>query len=282
MSLAGGIIEQKTATEKVGGDKGKLIPTDLGSVVNSFLMKFFQDIIEYNFTAGVEKEFDDIANGQRAWNEMLGEFYGPFHDKVIETQEKANKFSGEKLLGQDPETGKNVFVKIGRFGPMVQLGDTSSEEKPRFAGLQKDQSIDDISLEDALALFSFPKTIGEYEGSDMVVALGRYGPYIKHNNAFFALEKTDDPANVPHERAVEIIEAKRQEERNRIICEYEENKEVKVLRGRYGPYISIGKKNFKIPKDRDPETLSLEDCIEISKDPKNEPKKRKGGRGKKA
>ncbi len=282
LSLAGGIIEEKTATEKVGGDKGKLIPTDLGAVVNSFLMQFFQDILEYNFTAGVEKEFDDIANGQRAWNEMLGEFYGPFHDKVIETQEKANKFSGEKLLGQDPETGKNVFVKIGRFGPMVQLGDTSSEEKPRFAGLQKDQSIDDISLEDALALFSFPKTIGEYEGSDMVVALGRYGPYIKHNNAFFALEKTDDPANVSHQRAVEIIEAKRQEERNRIICEYEENKEVKVLRGRYGPYISIGKKNFKIPKDRDPETLSLEDCIEISKDPKNEPKKRKGGRGKKA
>jgi DNA topoisomerase-1 len=282
LSLAGGIIEEKTATEKVGGDKGKLIPTDLGAVVNSFLMQFFQDILEYNFTAGVEKEFDNIANGQRAWNEMLEEFYGPFHDKVVDTQEKANKFSGEKLLGQDPETGKNVFVKIGRFGPMVQLGDTSSEEKPRFAGLQKDQSIDDISLEDALALFSFPKTIGEYEGSEMIVALGRYGPYIKHNNAFFALEKTDDPANVSHQRAVEIIEAKRQEERNRIICEYEENKEVKVLRGRYGPYISIGKKNFKIPKDRDPESLSLEDCIEISKDPKNEPKKRKGGRGKKA
>ena len=282
LSLAGGIIEEKTATEKVGGDKGKLIPTDLGAVVNSFLMQFFQDILEYNFTAGVEKEFDNIANGQRAWNEMLEEFYGPFHDKVVDTQEKANKFSGEKLLGQDPETGKNVFVKIGRFGPMVQLGDTSSEDKPRFAGLQKDQSIDDISLEDALALFSFPKTIGEYEGSDMVVALGRYGPYIKHNNAFFALEKTDDPANIPHKRAVEIIEAKRQEERNRIICEYEENKEVKVLRGRYGPYISIGKKNFKIPKDKDPESLSLEDCIEISKDPKNEPKKRKGGRGKKA
>jgi DNA topoisomerase-1 len=282
LSLAGGIIEEKTATEKVGGDKGKLIPTDLGAVVNSFLMQFFQDILEYNFTAGVEKEFDNIANGQRAWNEMLEEFYGPFHDKVVDTQEKANKFSGEKLLGQDPETGKNVFVKIGRFGPMVQLGDTSSEEKPRFAGLQKDQSIDDISLEDALALFSFPKTIGEYEGSEMIVALGRYGPYIKHNNAFFALEKTDDPANVSHQRAVEIIEAKRQEERNRIICEYEENKEVKVLRGRYGPYISIGKKNFKIPKDRDPESLSLEDCIEISKDPKNEPKKRKGGRGKKS
>ena len=245
-------------------------------------MQYFQDILEYNFTAGVEKEFDDIANGQRAWNEMLEEFYRPFHDKVTDTQEKSKKFSGEKLLGQDPETGKNVFVKIGRFGPMVQLGDTSSEEKPRFAGLQKDQSIDDINLEDALALFSFPKTIGEYEGNEMIVALGRYGPYIKHNNAFFALEKTDDPSNVPYQRAVEIIEAKRQEEKNRIISEYEENKDVKVLRGRYGPYISIGKKNFKIPKDKDPEKLSLEDCIEISKDPKNEPRKRKGGRGKKA
>ncbi len=282
LSLAGGVIEEKTATEKVGGDKGKLIPTDLGTIVNSFLMQYFQDILEYNFTAGVEKEFDDIANGQRAWNEMLEEFYRPFHDKVTDTQEKSKKFSGEKLLGQDPETGKNVFVKIGRFGPMVQLGDTSSEEKPRFAGLQKDQSIDDINLEDALALFSFPKTIGEYEGNEMIVALGRYGPYIKHNNAFFALEKTDDPSNVPYQRAVEIIEAKRQEEKNRIISEYEENKDVKVLRGRYGPYISIGKKNFKIPKDKDPEKLSLEDCIEISKDPKNEPRKRKGGRGKKA
>lgn len=281
MSLENGKIQEKTATENVGGDKGKIIPTDLGTVVNSFLMQYFQDILEYNFTAGVEKEFDEIANGQREWNEMIGEFYKPFHEKIADTQEKSKKFSGEKLLGQDPETGKNVFVKIGKYGPMVQMGDTSSEDKPRFAGLNKDQSISDISLDDALALFAYPKTIGEFEDSEMVVALGRFGPYVRHNSAFYALAKTDEPSSVTPERAVEIILAKRIEDKNKIIHEYEENKEVKVLRGRYGPYISIGKKNFKIPKDRDPETLTLEDCIEISKDPKNEPKKRKGGRGKK-
>lgn len=281
LSLIDGSISEKIGTEKVGGDKGKIIPTDLGIVVNSFLMQYFQDILDYNFTAEVEKEFDNIANGQQEWNEMIGRFYGPFHQKITDTQETSKKFSGEKLLGQDPETGKNIFVKIGKYGPMVQMGDTSSEDKPRFAGLNKEQSINDISLDDALALFAYPKTIGEYEDTEMVVALGRFGPYIRHNSAFYALAKTDDPANVSQERAVEIIEAKREDDRNKVICEYKENEEVRVLRGRYGPYISIGKKNFKIPKDRDPEKLTLEDCIEISKDPKNEPRKRKGGRGKK-
>jgi DNA topoisomerase-1 len=282
LSLEGNTITEKTSGEKVGGDKGKLIPTDLGVVVNSFLMQYFKNILDYNFTADVEKEFDRIAEGKKVWNEMLESFYGPFHDKVTDTLETSKKFSGEKLLGQDPETGKNVYVKIGKYGPMVQLGDTSTEEKPRFAGLNPDQSINDISLEDALALFSFPKTIGDYEGSEITVAIGRFGPYVKHSNAFYALEKSDDPANVSQERAVEIIEAKRLEEKNRIIREYEENKEVKVLRGRYGPYISIGKKNYKIPKGTEPGSLSLEDCIKISEDPRNEPRKRKGGKNKKS
>jgi DNA topoisomerase-1 len=275
LTLAGDKISENTETEKVGGDKGKLIPTDLGTVVNSFLMQYFKDIIDYNFTADVEKEFDRIANGQKEWNEMLESFYGPFHDKIQDTQETSKKFSGEKLLGQDPESGKNVYVKIGKYGPMVQLGDTSTEEKPRFAGLNKDQSINDITLEDALALFSFPKTVGEYEGKEIIVALGKFGPYVKHDNAFFALDKSDDPSGITQERAIELIETKRQEEKNRIIREFEENKDVRVLRGRYGPYISIGKKNFKIPKGTDPESLTLEDCIKISEDPKNEPKKRR-------
>ena len=163
---------------------------------------------------------------------------------------------------------------------MVQLGDTSNTDKPRFAGLKKDQSINDITLEDALALFSFPKTIGSYEDSEIVVALGKYGPYVRHNNAFYALDKSDDPGTISQERAIELILAKKEEDKNRIIREFEENKDVKVLRGRYGPYIAIGKKNFKIPKDMKPEELTLEECIAISQDPKNEPKKRRG-RGKK-
>ena len=282
LSLKGSTIKEKIGKEKVGGDKSKLIPTDLGIVVNSFLQQYFDDIIDYNFTAEVEKEFDQIADGKKEWNQMLETFYGPFHDKITETQETSKKFSGEKLLGTDPETGKNVYVKIGKYGPMVQLGDTSNTEKPRFAGLNKDQSIHDITLEDALALFAFPKNVGEFEKKEVLVALGKYGPYIRHDNNFYALDKTDEPGEVNLERAIEIIQTKRQEEKNRVIREYEENDEVKVLRGRYGPYISIGKKNYKIPKGTDPETLTYEQCIAISKDPKNEPKKRGGGRRKKS
>ncbi|MDT8394348.1 MAG: type I DNA topoisomerase [Bacteroidales bacterium] len=275
-------ITEKKGSEKVGGDKSKLIPTDLGTVVNSFLMQYFEDILDYNFTAGVEKEFDQIADGQKEWNKMIDAFYGPFHEKITQTQEKSKKFSGEKLLGTDPKSGNNIYVKIGKYGPMVQMGDASNTEKPRFAGLKKGQSINDITLEEALALFNYPKAIGEYEGEEMLVALGRFGPYIRHNKSFYALDKGDNPSDIDRERAIEIILAKREEEKNRIIREYDENKDVKVLRGRYGPYISIGKKNFKIPKGTEPESLSLDDCIEISKDPKNEPKKRKGGRAKKS
>ena len=282
LSLKGSVIKEKVGKEKVGGDKSKLIPTDLGIVVNSFLKQYFEDIIDYNFTAEVEKEFDQIADGKKVWNKMLETFYGPFHEKITDTQETSKKFSGEKLLGTDPESGKNVYVKIGKYGPMVQLGDTSNTEKPRFAGLNKDQSISDITLEEALALFSFPKHLGEYENKEVLVALGKYGPYIRHEKQFFALEKSDDPADVDLDRAIEIIQARREEEKNRVIREFEENDQVKVLRGRYGPYISIGKKNFKIPKGRDPEALTYEDCIAISQDPKNEPKKRSGGRRKKS
>jgi DNA topoisomerase-1 len=207
---------------------------------------------------------------------MIHKFYVPFHQQISETQEKTKKFSGEKLLGKDPESGENVYVKIGRYGAVVQIGETESEEKPRFAGLKKGQSMEDITLEEALELFNFPKTIGEYEGKEMTVAIGRFGPYVKHNNQFFSLAKTDDPASVSEERAIEIIEAKRQQDREKIIQQFDgEDETIFVLNGRYGPYISIGKKNYKIPKDKEPARLTKEECLKIASEQDNKPSSRK-------
>lgn len=273
--LKNGEIKEDLKTEKTGFEKSKLFPTDTGVVVNNFLVEYFKDILEYNFTADVEKEFDQIAEGQKVWNEMIKEFYGPFHTQVENTLENAKKHSGEKLLGVDPETGLNVYVKIGRFGAMAQKGELDSEDKPRFAGLKKDQSIETITLEEVLELFKFPRLIGEYEGFEMKAAIGRFGPYIIHNKLFYSLDKEDDPKSIAQIRAVEIIETKRKKIRESIIREFDENKDVRVLKGRYGPYIAIKKVNYKIPKDRVPEELTLADCIEISEDPKNAPKKKK-------
>jgi DNA topoisomerase I len=267
-------IVATTATENTGFEKAKLFPTDIGTLVNKFLCQYFEGIIDYNFTANVEKEFDSIAEGKREWNEMISEFYAPFHKTIEETTENAGKFSGEKLLGVDPDTGKNIFVKVGRFGPMVQLGDTESEEKPRFAGLRKNQTMETITLEEALDLFSFPRSIGNYEEKEMTVAIGRFGPYVKHDNKFYSLQKTDDPADIEAERAIELIEAKRNKEQQSLIREFAEEPEMKVLNGRYGPYISFKKKNYKIPKGTEPESLSFEDCKKLVEDPANAPKKR--------
>ena len=266
-------INEEVRSEKTGFEKAKLFPTDIGSLVNKFLLEFFDNIMDYNFTASVEKEFDEIAAGQKKWNKMIKEFYGPFHAKVENTLENAKKYSGERLLGVDPKTGLNIFVKIGRYGPIAQLGDTESEEKPKFAGLKKDQSIETVTLEDALELFKFPRSIGEFEEKEMTVAIGRFGPYVKHNSLFFSLSKTDNPMSVTRERAIEIIEAKRQKDKENTIREFDEDPTVKVLKGRFGAYIKIKTKNFKIPKGTDPESLSFEDCIKISEDPKNAPKK---------
>jgi DNA topoisomerase-1 len=205
---------------------------------------------------------------------MISEFYGPFHKKIEDTTENAGKFSGEKLLGVDPKTGKNVYVKVGRFGPMVQLGDTESEEKPRFAGLRKEQTMETIDLDEALALFSFPRTLGSFEEKEMTVALGRFGPYVKHNSQFYSLQKTDDPADITAERAIELIQQKREKAQQSIIREFDQDAEMKVLNGRYGPYISFKKSNYKIPKETDPQKLTYEDCIKIVENPDNAPKKR--------
>jgi DNA topoisomerase I len=274
LTLKNNEIKLQEKTEKAGFEKSKLLPTDLGSLVNRFLMQYFENIIDYQFTATVEKDFDEIARGEKKWNEMIGIFYGPFHRQIQETVDTTGKFSGERLLGIDPKSGKNMFVKLGRFGPVVQIGETESEEKPRFAGLSKGLSIETITLEQALELFNFPRNIGSYEDHEMIVAVGRFGPYVKHNNLYFSLTKQDDPATISQERAVEIIELKRKLDKEKIIRKFPENENVLVLNGRFGPYISISKSNYKIPKGTDPVSLELEDCLKIAETQEKSGKKK--------
>jgi DNA topoisomerase-1 len=261
-TLIGSDLKREVKKEKANAVKSKLFPTDIGRVVNKFLVSYFDDIINYNFTAHIEEDFDEIADGKIEWHEMIKEFYGPFHAKIEETKDKSETFKGERFLGVDPKSGKNVYVKIGRFGPMVQLGESKSEEKPRFASLLEDQRLDTIDLTAALDLLSFPKTVGTYEDEPMVVAFGRFGPYVRHKGKFYSLPKTDNPAGVGAERAIELIEAGREKERKKVIKDFSD-KHIQVLNGRYGPYIAFEKKNYKIPKGTDPESLTPEQCMEI-------------------
>lgn len=281
ITLKNNKISEQQKTEITGVEKSKLFPTDIGSLVTRFLIMYFENIIDYNFTASVEKEFDDIAEGLKVWNKVIKEFYSPFHKQIDETNKTSERISGEKLLGVDPATGKNVFTKIGRFGPIVQLGDTESEEKPRFAGLLKGQSIDTITLEDALELFRLPKIIGNFEDSEMVVSVSRFGPYIKHKNGFYSLKKTDDPITITEHRAIELIREKREKDINKLVKEFPENKDVKILRGRWGMYFAIGKNNYKIPKGKDAEKLTLADCLEIAEEQDKDGSKKVKGKKKK-
>ena len=274
ITLKNNKISEKKGKETIGSEKGKLMPTDIGVLVNKFLLQYFESIIDYNFTANVEKEFDQIEEGQREWNAMIRDFYKNFHNQIVSTTENSGKFSGEKLLGVDPATGKNVYVKVGRFGPVAQIGDTESEEKPRFAGLKKDMSIESVTLEEVLKLFDFPRILGEYEGKEIVVAVGRFGPYIRHDNKFYSLAKTDNPALVEYDRAVEIINEKRQKDLDNIILTFDQDPDMRVLNGRFGPYIAYKKTNYKIPKGTEPSTLTYEQCLSIVEDPKNAPKKK--------
>lgn len=280
LTLKGDKISEKKGKETIGAEKGKLIPTDVGMLVNKFLLQYFESIIDYNFTANVEKEFDRIEEGQREWNAMIRDFYKVFHTQVVSTTENSGKFSGAKLLGVDPASGKNVYVKVGRFGPVAQIGDTESEEKPRFAGLKKDMSIETVTLEEVLKLFDFPRSLGEYEGKDITVAIGKFGPYVKHDGKFYSLEKTDNPSMIEYDRAVEIINAKREKDLNNIIRTFDEDPNMMILDGRYGPYISYNKTNYKIPKESDPYRLTYSNCLTIVRDPKNTPKKRPAGKKK--
>ncbi len=260
--LKKGKIETSQKSENTGAEKNKLFPTDIGIVVNNFLMEYFKDIMDYNFTASVEKEFDDIAQGLKQWTKVLHEFYYPFHEKVDETLQTAEKFSGERILGKDPKSGKDVLARIGRFGPMVQIGSAEDEEKPKFAGLRKDQSLESITLEQALDLFKLPRKVGSYEDKEVVAAVGRFGPYLRHDGKFYSLPKEEDPLIVELTRSIEIIEEKREKDRQKIIREWNDN--VKILKGRWGPYLTVEGKNYKLPKDKDPADFTLEECLKIA------------------
>ena len=271
-------IEVSVLTEKTGSQKGKLVPTDIGRVVTEFLIENFGRIMEYSFTASVEEEFDDIANGLKKWTEMLKKFYVPFHKNVEDTLENADRASGERELGIDPQSGKPVISRIGRFGPMVQIGHADDEEKPKFASLRNNQNIHSITLEEALDLFKFPKVLGQFEGKDVKVNAGRFGPYVQHNSKFVSIKEKDGDTldSVDFERAVELILAKREQDAKALIKTFPEDETMQLLIGRYGPYLKIGKANFKLPKDVEPADLTYEECVKIAE---NQPAKK--GRGSK-
>ena len=263
-TLKAGEIHTQTSTEITGAEKNKLFPTDMGIIVNDFLIENFSRIVDYSFTADVEEEFDQIAQGQKEWNAMISNFYGSFHTIVEETKAKESSARKARELGQDPASGKNVYARMGRYGPIVQIGESDDEEKPKYAPLRKGQLLEELSLEDALELFKLPRTVGDFEGEELVIGIGRYGPYVRHNSKFYSLDKEDDPYTIDEARAIEVVELRRHEQANRTIKTFEENEEVQVLRGRYGPYIKVGKKNVRIPKDKDPESLTLEECLELA------------------
>ena len=286
IALKDGKLIDMERIEKVGSEKGKLFPTDIGSVVNAFLMEHFTDIIDYNFTATVEKDFDDIAAGKKQWRKVIDKFYVPFHKNIRQTQQNSHRTSGSRLVGVDPKTGKNLYAKIGRYGTLVQLGDTSNDEKPKFASMKKGQSIETITLEDALALFELPRTVGEFEGHDVIVSIGKFGPYVRLNNKFYSLSKNDDPYEVSLERCIEIIKNKRvaeaEKERLRELYPHEigiyEGEMISSNIGRYGPYLTYRNENFRLPKSSNPLEMTPGEAIDIitnagSKKPRGRKKK---------
>jgi len=274
-------ISDTDKTEITGADRNKLMPTDIGTVVNNFLIEYFPNILDYNFTANVEKEFDTIAEGKLEWTTAMNKFYTVFHpivEKVaaVKTEHKV----GERQLGIDPKSGKPVFVKIGRYGPIAQIGVANPEDKkdkPSFASLLKDQSIETISLEEALNLFALPRIVGEYEGEELVAGIGRFGPFIRHNGVFISIPKTLDPMTITTEEATELVEDKRKKEQERYIKTFDEEPELEILNGRFGPYIAFKGKNYKIPKTSEPAALTLEDCRKIIEETPDKPAAKRRG-----
>ena len=268
-TLKGKQISQSTRTEIVGSDKGKLLPTDIGIVVNDFLMQYFPGIMDYNFTAKVEQKFDEIAEGGELWTDMMKDFYKDFEPEVEKTMNiRAEHKVGERELGKDPKTGKPVFVKIGRFGPVVQIGSADDAEKPLFAQLPTEMSLENITLEEAMELFKLPRQLGKYENLPVTIGAGRFGPYVLHNKKYVSLPKGCDPMAVTLEEAVKLIEGKRKEEVQRHLKKFEEDPKLEVLNGRYGPYIAYDGKNYRLPKNLHDKAaeLSYDECMAIVND----------------
>lgn len=271
-------LKEEKRQENYGAEKGKLFPTSEGTVVCDFLEENFNNIMDYGFTSSVESEFDDIAEGKKVWNEMIADFYGPFHQKVLEVDETAERASGERLLGEDPKSGDNVYARVGRFGPMVQIGEMQQSDdapKPKYASIIGEQTVQTITLEQALELFRLPRVVGEFEVEEVVAAIGRFGPYLRHKGKFTSIKKTDeeDPLTIKLDRAIELIKIKIQADKDRLINNFEGEPLIQVLNGRYGPFVQVtpekGKKiNLKIPKDTEPKSLNREDCLSLLKEQK--------------
>ena len=278
--LKKGKISKKMKTVSVGSEKGKLIPTDIGMVVNDFLTEYFPDILDYNFTAKIEEKFDDIAEGKLPWQNEMSEFYGDFHPEIekINTLKMEHKV-GERELGIDPKTGRNVYVKIGRFGPVVQIGEATDDDKPLFASLQPDQSVQTLTLEEALKLFELPRDVGTFEGKKILAAIGRFGPYIRHDSMFVSIPKDMSPLSITEQEAIALIEKKRADEANKFIKSFPEHPEIEILNGRFGPYFTYlpegakKKINYKIPKGTDPASLTFEEIKKLIEQQDSAPKK---------
>ncbi len=272
---------KKIKSEMTGAEKNKLFPTNIAMIVNDFLVENFSNVVDFSFTADVEKEFDDIAHGGKSWQDMIKSFYGKFHSKVENTENMQRAdISAARELGVDPKTGLNIYARMGRYGAYVQLGESpesDEEAKPQYASLRKGQFIENITLDEALELFKLPRNVGELEGKVMTAAIGRFGPYIRHDGKFVSLPKEQDPLTISESEAIELILAKRESDANKFIKTFDEDPEVQVLNGRFGPYIKFGKKNVKIPKDKAPESLTYEECKELAE---KAPEKKARGRKK--
>jgi DNA topoisomerase-1 len=275
MLISDGKFSDATKTETTGAEKQKLFPTNIAMVVNDFLVEHFPNVIDFSFTARVEKEFDDIASGGQVWQDMLESFYGKFHQSVSDTEQVSRQdINSSREIGVHPVSGKPIIARLGKFGPLVQIGDSEDEEK-QFASLKKGQFIENITMEDALELFKLPRDVGHFEDKKIVAAIGRFGPYIRHDGAFVSLGKELDPLSITEEEAIQLIKDKREADAKKHIKSFDEDPEIQILNGRWGPYIKKGKDNFKIPKGKEAESLSYAETIEIIE---NQPEVKKKGR----